>query len=146
MAFGREAKLKKRQILVAEDSDFQRSILKSLIQSEPSFRVLEARDGEQAWNIIRKKKPDLAVLDVMMPKENGVEICFRMKNDREFMHIPVMIVTASSKESGKTDEYWREKTRADDFITKPFKSADIVRRIKDLLLQYEGAAQRRYRL
>ena len=145
--FKKKAKAKKRKILIAEDSDFQRSILKAIVESEPTFRVLEARDGEEAWKIIEKQRPDLVVLDVMMPKMNGLDVCLRMKNDTRYMGIPVMIVTASSKDTGKSDEYWRDRSRADDFITKPFKSVDIIRRINKLIEQYKaGAMSKRYRL
>ncbi len=52
--FKKKTKAKKRKILIAEDSDFQRSILKAIVESEPTFKVLEARDGEEAWKIIEK--------------------------------------------------------------------------------------------
>jgi len=143
----KKSKGKKRKILIAEDSDFQRSVLKAIVESEPTFKVIEARDGEEAWKAIEKQKPDLAVLDVMMPKLNGLDICFRMKSDTRYMGIPVMIVTASSQDSGKSDEYWRDRSRADDFITKPFRSVDIIRRIKKLIEEYKsGAVPKRYRL
>jgi len=145
--FKKKPKQQKRKILIAEDSDFQRGILKAIVESEPTFKVVEARDGEEAWKAIEKQKPDLVLLDVMMPKINGLDICFRMKNDTRFMGIPVMIVTASSKDTGKSDEYWRDRSRADDFITKPFKSVDIIRRINKLIEQYKaGAVSKRYRL
>lgn len=145
--FKKKPKQQKRKILIAEDSDFQRGILKAIVESEPAFKVVEARDGEEAWKIIEKQKLDLVLLDVMMPKINGLDICFRMKNDTRFMGIPVMIVTASSKDTGKSDEYWRDRSRADDFITKPFKSVDIIRRINKLIEQYKaGAVSKRYRL
>lgn len=145
--FKKKPKGKERKILIAEDSDFQRGILKAIVESEPTFKVLEARDGEEAWKVIEKQKLDLVVLDVMMPKVNGLDICFRMKNDTRFMGIPVMIVTASSKDTGKSDDYWRDRSRADDFITKPFKSVDIIRRINKLIEQYQsGAVSKRYRL
>jgi len=145
--FSKKPAEKKRRILIAEDSDFQRSILKAIVESEPTFKVIEARDGEEAWKVIEKQKPDLALLDVMMPKVNGLDICFRMKGDTNYKNIPVMIVTASSQDTGKTDEYWRDRARADDFITKPFKSIDIIRRIKKLIEDYEsGAASKRFKL
>ena len=86
-----------------------------------------------AVEALPKFHPDLVMLDVMMPKKNGLEICYELKNDPKTVHLPVLILTATTQTSQKTDDYWRVRSRADDFISKPFKSADLLARIEKLL-------------
>jgi two-component system cell cycle response regulator len=126
------------RVVVAEDSRLQRSILAAIVRARKNFEVLEAENGDDAMALIQQQKPDIAILDVEMPGMKGHEICYRMKQDPKLVHIPVMIVTATSQKSAKSDDELRVRFRADDFITKPFRSADIYRRI-DALLKGAGA-------
>jgi len=124
---------KKIKVVIAEDSELQRNILATIVKARKSYVVIEAADGNEAMKAILKNKPDIAILDVEMPGMNGLEICYRMKNDVKLSHIPVMIVTATTAKSTKSDEEHKVRARADDYITKPFQSADIYRRIDRLL-------------
>ena len=126
-------KKKKSKILVAEDSDVQRGVLTAIVESRKNYEVIEANNGTDAMKLVYKTNPDVVILDVEMPGMNGLQICYRMKNDPKIGHIPVMIVTATSQNSKMSDEQLRERARADDFITKPFQSADILKRIDRLL-------------
>lgn len=124
---------KKIKVVIAEDSELQRNILATIVKARKSYVVIEAADGNEAMKAILKNKPDIAILDVEMPGMNGLEICYRMKNDVKLAHIPVMIVTATTAKSTKSDEEHKVRARADDYITKPFQSADIYKRIDRLL-------------
>lgn len=122
----------KKKILIAEDSELQRDILKYVLDSNPEWEVLTAADGVETLEVVKKRSPDLLILDVMMPKMNGFEVCYRLKMDPNFKHIPVLILTSTSEGSSKSDEHWRRRSRADDFITKPFQSKDIMERVNQL--------------
>lgn len=124
---------RKVRVLVAEDSALQRSILVAIVNARKNFEAIEAEDGTQAMEILEKQKPDIALLDVEMPGMNGLQICSRMKRDPNLAHIPVMIITATTQKLKVSDEELANRTRADDFITKPFKSADVYKRIDRLL-------------
>jgi len=123
----------KIKVVIAEDSKLQRSVLVSIVKARKNFVVFETENGDEAMAMVEKEKPDVAILDVEMPGMNGLEICYRMKQDPKLAQIPVMIVTATSQKSSKTDEELKVRSRADDYITKPFQSADIYRRIDRLL-------------
>jgi len=123
----------KIKVLIAEDSKLQRSVLASIVQARKDFQVLEAENGDTAMAMIEKEKPDIVMLDVEMPGLNGLEICYKMKQNPKLAHIPVMIITATSQKSTKSDEELKVRSRADDYITKPFQSADVYKRLDKLL-------------
>jgi CheY-like chemotaxis protein len=123
----------KIKVVIAEDSKLQRSVLASIVQARKNFQVLEAEDGDTAMALIEKEKPDIVMLDVEMPGMNGLEICYKMKQNPKLAQIPVMIITATSQKSTKSDEELKVRSRADDYITKPFQSADVYKRLDKLL-------------
>lgn len=122
----------KKRILIAEDDENIRNIIQFMLQGK-GYEVLAVGDGKAAAESVDKFKPDLVMLDVMMPHKNGLEVCYEIKNNPKTVHLPVLILTATTQTSQKSDEYWRVRSRADDFITKPFKSADLLARIEKLL-------------
>ena len=138
---------KKQRILVAEDDVNIRNIIQFTLEGK-GYEVIPVGDGAAALEQSRKEKPDLIMLDVMMPHKNGLEVCYELKNDPKMTHIPVLILTALTQTSTKSDDYWKTRSRADDFITKPFKSADLVKRIETLLADAtpEGEGQSRLRI
>ena len=123
---------RKRRILIAEDDPNIRNILKFMLEGK-GYEVLACEDGQLAKDALPKFKPDLVLLDVMMPKKNGLEVCYEIKNDPKTLHLPVLVLTATTQTSTKGDDYWRVRSRADDFITKPFNSADLLARVGKLL-------------
>jgi CheY-like chemotaxis protein len=128
---------KKQRVLVAEDDVHIRTILKFTLESG-GFEVTEVGDGRSALEQARKLKPDAILLDVMMPHKNGLEVCYELKNDPKMAHIPIMILTATTQASVKSDDHWRVRSRADDFVTKPFKSAEVVKRVRELIAACTG--------
>ena len=123
---------RKKRILVAEDDANIRNIIQFMLEGK-GYEVMAVGDGQAAVEALPRFHPDLVMLDVMMPKKNGLEICYEIKNDPHTLHLPVLILTATTQTSQKTDDYWRVRSRADDFISKPFKSADLLARIEKLL-------------
>ena len=121
-----------KRILVVDDTKSIREIVSYLLRSR-GYDVIESADGLDAWEKATTESPDLIVLDAMIPKKTGFEICEQLKKDDRWRKIPVLMLTAITRDSGKSDEFWKEKSQADDFVSKPFKAMDLVERILRLL-------------
>lgn len=117
------------KILVVEDEPFIRQILK--VQLETSgYTVATAENGVQALKEIKSNRPDLVLLDLMMPDMDGHEVCKRLKDCYETSNIPVIILTAKSDlgEKVRTLEYG-----ANDYLTKPYEQDELLARVRNLL-------------
>jgi len=117
-------------LVVDDDPDLVDSI--SVKLEANNFRTLRAYDGIQAWERIRQEKPDLVILDVMMPNKDGYTVCSEIKKDPNFKDIAVVLLTAVVDNLPTTSYTHHEgrTTPADDFIPKPIdldKLMDIVR-------------------
>ena len=130
-----------KRILVVDDTKSIREIVSYLLRSR-GYEVVEAADGLDAWEKATTLNPDLIVLDAMIPKKTGFEICEQLKKDERWKKIPVLMLTAITRDTGKTDEYWKEKSLADDFVSKPFKAPDLVQRILRLVEPEDPAARK----
>jgi CheY-like chemotaxis protein len=117
------------RILVADDNETNRDILATRLQAN-GYEVLHAADGEEALSVTRAQRPDLILLDIMMPKLDGIEVCRRLKADAAFPFTPVILVTAKA-ESG--DMVQGLDAGADEYVTKPVDQKVLVARIKALL-------------
>jgi two-component system alkaline phosphatase synthesis response regulator PhoP len=102
------------------------------------YSVVTALDGEQALEKARTEKPDLIVLDIMMPKLDGYETCKRLKADDATKAIPVILLSAKGR---NVDQKVGFEVGADDYITKPFSPRKLVERINAILGQ--GTSQQR---
>jgi len=119
------------KILIAEDEPTLVLTLKYNLERE-GYAVLSATDGEAAIAAARKTRPDLIVLDVMMPGLNGLEVCRILRKE---MHIPILILSARGDETDKTAGL---EAGADDYVTKPFSMAELIARIRLLLRRSES--------
>jgi len=116
-----------RRVLVVDDELYIRNILDFALNSE-GYEVITAADGEQALKKAVDLLPDLIVLDVMMPKLDGFEVCRAIKGKDETKHIPVILLTARDKEA---DRQRGQEVECDAYLTKPFspnKLAEMVHR------------------
>lgn len=121
--------MKKKKILIVEDEE---SLLKleSILLSSRGYDVTGVLDGKAALEQMAVNRPDLVILDIMLPEMDGFDVCRRIKADTETCHIPVIMLTA--KKSSQDRE--RGMTAgASAYVTKPFKSARIVEIIQGLL-------------
>lgn len=114
-----------KKILIVDDEPDIVETLKFLLESE-NFEVLIAHDGEEALKKAKENKPDLMILDVMLPKINGYKVCRLLKFDSKYKHIPILMVTARSQEE---DKIIGEETGADEYITKPFDINEIIEKV-----------------
>lgn len=121
-------------ILVVDDDPDLVEAVSMKLESE-DFRVSKAHDGVQAWEKIKEEKPALMVLDVMMPKKNGYELCDEIKNDPEYKDITVLLLTAVGDSVPSTNYTHRggRTTLANEYIPKPIDLDKLMEVIKDYL-------------
>ncbi|GIW07211.1 MAG: hypothetical protein KatS3mg060_2016 [Dehalococcoidia bacterium] len=118
-----------KTILLADDEELIRLLVRTTIESE-EYRFLEARDGEEAIEIIRREHPDLVLLDVGMPRRNGFEVVEAIKHDPATKDTIVVMLTAHGREA---DRLHGLDLGADHYFTKPFSPLDLLRTIRELL-------------
>jgi two-component system phosphate regulon response regulator PhoB len=115
-------------LLVDDDPDIL-NLLQSQFKDEP-FEVFTAAEGESALNIVRTQKPDLVVLDINLPGLSGLEICRSLKADKNTREIPIIMLSARREE---IDRVLGLEFGADDYVTKPFNTQELILRIKSVL-------------
>ncbi len=116
-------------VLVVDDNQQNLELLQAYLE-DVDCQAIPARDGLEALEIIAKEPPDLILLDVMMPKMSGFEVCKRIKNDPKTSDIPVIMVTALN-EFGDIEQAIDSGT--DDFLSKPVNKLELLTRIKTML-------------
>ena len=124
-----------RTILVADDEEHIRELAALYLEKE-GFQVLAAADGEAALAVARKQRPDLIVLDVMMPKMDGLEVCREIRHESD---VPILMLTARSEE---VDRIVGLELGADDYLGKPFNPRELTARVKAILRRSERAEPR----
>ncbi len=116
-------------IAIVEDEPDLREVLEYNLARE-GFRILMAGDGEEGWELVRRERPALVILDLMLPGMDGTEISRRMQQDPDTRTIPVLMLTAKSEE---TDVLVGFAIGADDYVTKPFRPKELIARVKAVL-------------
>ena len=119
-----------KTILIVDDEQPIRDILVYNLSKE-GYRTIEAGDGVTAVDIALEKKPDLILLDIMLPKMDGLSVCKRIKNS---LNVPIIMLTAKD---GEIDKILGLELGADDYITKPFSVRELVARVKANLRKVE---------
>jgi diguanylate cyclase (GGDEF)-like protein len=117
------------KILIVDDDSDIRDILK-LTLTEENYETIEAKNGEEALEIIRSKPLDLVLLDYKMPKMDGLQLCDLIKRDLLLQHLPIIMVTGKGEISDKIDGI---DSGADDYIVKPFEPKELLARIRMVL-------------
>jgi two-component system phosphate regulon response regulator PhoB len=113
-------------ILVVEDEAALVTLLRYNLERE-GFRVAEARDGEEALLMAREQKPDLVILDWMLPLLSGLEVCRQLRRGPETRSVPIIMLTARGEEGDKLRGL---DSGADDYVTKPFSPSELIARIR----------------
>jgi len=117
------------KVLIADDEDVIRKGLVFLLRKE-GYEPLEAKDGREAIDLVFAQRPDLIILDLMMPELNGLEVCCQLKNHEETRLIPVIMITAVHSHDEKLKAI---DAGVDDFLNKPINIAELRVRVKSLL-------------
>ena len=123
-------------ILVIEDEEAQRLILQHNLE-EAGYEVICAENGEIGWERIEDYRPDLIVLDWMMPKLSGIELCRQIKSSAKTKNTPIIMLSARSEE---IDRIRGLEIGADDYVSKPYSIKELLARIKGQLRRVRGAA------
>lgn len=127
----------KQTILVVDDEQDLLDLIEYNLQKE-GFNVLKASDGQEGIKVAREQNPSLVLLDIMMPKMDGMEVVERMRSDKDLKHIPIIFLTARGDE--KTEVEGLDKG-GDDYITKPISTTKLISRIKAVLRRFEETSQ-----
>lgn len=126
-----------QKILVVEDEpDIRKLVQYNLAQER--FKVLEAEDGEQALKILQRDRPNLLILDLMLPGLSGIELCRILRDRTDTARLPILMLTAKA---GETDRVLGLEMGADDYLTKPFSPRELVARVRAILRRAASAAQ-----
>ncbi len=119
---------RKRILLVDDEPDFVETV--EFFLSGSDYQVFVAKNGKEALEQVNKKKPDLILLDFMMPEMDGLEACRRLKNDPETNSIPIIMLTAKGRKEDVVDAL---AAGVNSYMVKPFKLPDLVKRIEQIL-------------
>lgn len=117
-------------ILIADDDPEILTML-GIRLSKKGYEVLEAVDGNQTLNLARKHRPDLVLLDVMMPGKNGWEVAKELRSDGDFANVGIVMLTAIGE---KVNEMTSPLYGADAYVDKPFDFSELEQKIKDVLV------------
>lgn len=123
------------KILIVEDETDIRKLLHYNLTQE-HYRVLEAGDGEQALHVIHKERPDLLILDILLPGLSGLELCRNLRSKPETKSLPILMLTAKASEA---DRVVGLEFGADDYLTKPFSPRELVARVKAILRRSQAS-------
>ncbi|MEO0607313.1 MAG: phosphate regulon transcriptional regulator PhoB [Pseudomonadota bacterium] len=122
-------------IVIAEDEAAVSELLRYNLESE-GYETAIATDGDEAMLLIDERIPDLMLLDWMLPKISGIEICRRVRTRQETANLPIIMLTARTEEA---DRIRGLETGADDYVTKPFSTSELMARVKAVLRRIRPA-------
>jgi two-component system phosphate regulon response regulator PhoB len=119
----------KPNVLIAEDESALTTLLRYNLERE-GYRVVTASDGEEAMLLAEEEKPDLVILDWMLPQLSGIEVCRRLRQRQETRNVPIVMLTARGEE---TDRIRGLDTGADDYLVKPFSMTELLARLRAVM-------------
>jgi DNA-binding response OmpR family regulator len=121
--------MNKRTVLLADDDPGLRRLVGATLGSE-HFNLLSAADGEETLSVARQRMPALILLDINMPRRNGLEVCRMLKADPTTSHIKIVMLTASGSDVDRTRAF---EASADDYFVKPFSPIALLDKVYALL-------------
>lgn len=122
-----------KKILVADDEKDIVELVAFNLERE-GFAVSRAYDGQEAWEMVNREKPDLVILDLMMPEVSGMEVCGRIRRQETTASLPIIMLTAKSD---PIDKILGLEIGADDYLTKPFHVRELIARVRAVLRRSE---------
>ena len=123
-------------ILMVDDDPATRRLVCALLKQE-GYRTLEAGNGTEALELLRKETPDLILLDIIMPGVDGFEVCKAIREDPRMTNVPVIMLSVVS------DQVRDSMIEADDYMTKPFAPQDLISKVEALMAQRSSSRDRK---
>ena len=123
-----------KRIVIADDAPEVVEMVEMVLERR-GFEVISFYNGAKAWEALPDLKPDLILLDIIMPGMNGLELCGLIKSDEDLKDTPVILITSATQGSEVADGIWKIGTESDDFLSKPFNPHELAARIDYLLFQ-----------
>ena len=114
-----------RKLLIVDDEEGVRSLVRMTLESD-NYEILEARRAEEALELVRKHRPDLVLLDVMLPDSSGVDVCRTLKADPDTASVTIVMLTAKAQSADLEEA---EEAGADGYFTKPLSPVALLRRV-----------------
>ena len=124
-----KSKNPKKKIMVVDDESDQILSVKQIFEYDDEYEIITAKNGMECLRKLKNETVDLVLLDIMMPKMNGLEVFKHIKENKKWNHIPVIIITAMGGKEKITDE----EISPDDYIEKPYDVEDLKKRVKHIL-------------
>jgi phosphate regulon transcriptional regulator PhoB len=122
-------------LIVEDEADIRKLVQYNLAQER--YKVIEAEDGEQALKVLQRVRPNLVILDLMLPGMSGLEVCKLLRKRQETAQLPILILTAKT---GEADKVVGLEMGADDYLAKPFSPREMVARVRAILRRADAAA------
>ena len=126
------------KILIVEDEPDIRDTLNYNFEKE-GFKVLSSPDGKSALKLLENNKPDIVILDLMLPDMSGLDLCRQIKNDKKLSNTSIIMLTAKSEEIDRIVGF---ELGADDYVTKPFSVRELILRVKVLIKKHTTTEQK----
>ena len=123
-------KTNKKKVLIVDDEPIVRQLVRRMLSK--NYAMLEAQDGVEAVDMARSQKPDIILMDILMPRMDGLTACYAIKTDQTTKEIPVVMLTAIGYDLNR--KLSEDVMGADGYITKPFSSQTLLEAIRQLLL------------
>jgi len=125
---------KKKILLVDDDPDFLEAT-RIVLASQPEYEVITALNGNDGLKLAKDRKPDLIILDIIMPDPDGFKVCQQLKSDPQFASTPVIMLTSLAQKIGETRYSMTEalSLEADDYVDKPVAPTELLQRVNRLL-------------
>ncbi|GAB4312115.1 MAG: hypothetical protein Kow0059_02440 [Candidatus Sumerlaeia bacterium] len=120
-----------KKILIIDDEEDVVEIIKTTLKTK-GYQTIHAYDGEEGLKQALVNQPDLIILDLMMPKMSGLELTKRLRRDEKTRDIPIIVMSALGKDTGKPEEFWRDGLKVNEFLSKPFDTFDLLGRVETI--------------
>lgn len=127
-----------KKVLIVDDSHAEVHLMQSMLQ-KGGFQVSGVFDSTKTEEAIEEERPNVILLDVVMPQRNGFQVCRDLKGNDAYSNIPVILVTSKAAPS---DRYWGEQQGANGFVAKPFTPEELLGAVNIALAQSNGAQTR----
>ncbi len=124
------------KILVVDDSEDILELCRLTLKDK--YEVFLARNGKEAEERVAVETPDLLLLDIYLPKIDGLKLAEKFKSDPTLRHIPIILITGLTTDSHLPDGFWRKATPAEGFLTKPFDTVTLLLEVERVLAQARG--------